>query len=438
MKLRFSQSMTNLVVEPQAYRYLLTVSGGVDSCVMATLFRDAGLDFAIAHCNFHLRGEESNRDMRHVQAFAQHLGVELFVKEFDTPTLQQHSGLSMEMLARKLRYDWFSEIGGNFDFIVTAHHANDAAETMLLNLTRGTGLKGLCSIPDRNGKLIRPLLDFTSTEILDYAHRNHIQYVEDSSNSDENIKRNRIRHTVIPSLTQLNPNLIHTLSHNCHVFQQQYAFYQRQMDELKRELITHKEGVDSIRWSDLNSHPDRAIILYEILSDYGFSTATIETIRSVLPSGSMFQSSSHTLMVNRDELLIKQNGLAHTESYTFNTIEALQPFFDIEEVHTEHNIAFEKDNNILFLPKRLLSWPVTIRYWQHGDYFYPLGSSGKQKLSDFFTDHKIDRFTKQQIPLFCVGEDIIWIIGYRSDNRYKLTSSDTDYYRITYKNGHKK
>ena len=218
---QFASELKRLVGEIDQYRYLLAVSGGADSSVLAHLFHSAGLNFAVAHCNFHLRGEDSNRDMCEVQSLAQSLNVPFFLKEFDTLALQKNSGRSVEMMARELRYDWFEEIGRDYDFIVTAHHANDAAETMLLNLCRGTGLKGVASIPEKNGKIIRPLLNFSASEIRTFAQKHNISYVFDYTNDDETIKRNRIRKSVIPILEELNPNLICTLSHNRKIFQKQ-------------------------------------------------------------------------------------------------------------------------------------------------------------------------------------------------------------------------
>lgn len=429
---RFIQSLTQLVEDPHRYRYLLAVSGGADSMVMAHLFHQAGCDMALAHCNFHLRGEESDRDMRLVQQWATQTGTPLHIREFDTLKLQAHSGLSVEMMARKLRYDWFDEVGRDFDFIVTAHHANDAAETLLLNLTRGTGLKGLCAIPDRNGKILRPMLTFTAEEIRAFAQEQDIPFVVDSTNRDETIKRNRIRHTVIPALTALNPNLVQTLAHDRMVLQRQFAFYQRQLESRKSALVKQREDVIAVDYASLCNDPDQQILLFEILSDYGFSAAVAESLCQELSTGKQFFAEEYTLLVHGGELLIKKKEQSEEMVVTCHSLEDLKRYFRVEEIHSEEKIQFTKDNRVLYLPKRLLTWPVTLRNWQKGDFFYPLGSNGKQKVSDFFTDHKIDRFTKQQIPLFCVGEDVVWIVGYRSDNRYRITNSDKDYYKIIY------
>lgn len=431
MMMRFLQQLTRLVGTPAAHRYLLAVSGGADSNVMTFLFRQAGLKCAVAHCNFHLRGEDSNRDMRLVQQLANDWQMPLFVQEFDTPTLVQHSELSMEMLARKLRYDWFAEIGRDFDYIVTAHHANDAAETMLLNLTRGTGLKGMTSIPETNGKIIRPMLDFSADEIRQYARQHDIPFAIDCTNSDEHIKRNRVRNSVIPQLQLLNPNLIETMGHNRKLFQQQYAFYHRQMENILQNLCRWDDAKCIVDASLLAQQPDRTLILSELLQNYGFAPAIAEELLQNPKTGTQHHSVTHTLLVNRNTFIIQPVAQPQQQTIVIQNLEELQQWFQVELKPMEEKPTFSKDNRTLYIAEERLTFPVTLRHWQHGDFFHPLGSPGKQKLSDFFNNRKIDNFTKQQIRLFCIGTDIVWIIGYRSDERYKLHNDSSFYYKIT-------
>ena len=222
MKESFYNNLKKLVGLPQDNTFLLAVSGGGDSVVMTHLFHSCGLKFAIAHCNFHLRGDDSDEDMRFVQKLAAEYGVQLFVKEFDTLNIQKESGKSVEMVARDLRYHWFEEVGQDYGFIVTAHHANDNAETLLLNLCRGTGLKGLAGIPARNGRYIRPLLPFPADELHNYATRHNLSFRTDQSNFSEQYQRNKIRLSVLPKLAEINPDLIPTLTRNTDHFRQQY------------------------------------------------------------------------------------------------------------------------------------------------------------------------------------------------------------------------
>ena len=430
---RFLQELQALAGENALHkRYLLAVSGGADSTVMATLFHEAGLSFAIAHCNFHLRGADSDRDMRFVQQLAAQWQVPLYLQEFDTLTLQKNSGKSVEMVARELRYTWFSEIAGDYDFIVTAHQSTDAAETMLLNLCRGTGLKGLCGIPSKNGKIIRPMLVFTAEEIRQYAEDHHIAYVEDITNRDEEISRNRIRHSVIPQLESINPQFLDTNARTRKILQQQYAYYQKHIAADIQKVVSEQNGQCRINRSKLAECDDLELVLYEILNEYGFPAIVSEklSVNSFFQPGKQFFSDTHILLIDRDFLLIQPK--ANSEEACVNIVsqEELSQYFEVEEFEYQKDMVFEKNPDILYLPKDKLTFPLQIRSWRSGDYFYPLGTKGRQKLSDFFTDHKIDRFTKSKIRLLCSEDQIIWIIGWRSDKRFKIQEKNTICYKI--------
>lgn len=430
---RFLQELQALAGENALHkRYLLAVSGGADSTVMATLFHEAGLSFAIAHCNFHLRGADSDRDMRFVQQLAAQWQVPLYLQEFDTLTLQKNSGKSVEMVARELRYTWFSEIAGDYDFIVTAHQSTDAAETMLLNLCRGTGLKGLCGIPSKNGKIIRPMLVFTAEEIRQYAEDHHIAYVEDITNRDEEISRNRIRHSVIPQMETLNPQFVSTTATSRQILQRQYAYYQKHIAADIQKVVSEQNGQCRINRSKLAECDDLELVLYEILNEYGFPAIVSEklSVNSFFQPGKQFFSDTHILLIDRDFLLIQPK--ANSEEACVNIVsqEELSQYFDIEEFEYQKDMVFEKNPDILYLPKDKLTFPLQIRSWRSGDYFYPLGTKGRQKLSDFFTDHKIDRFTKSKIRLLCSEDQIIWIIGWRSNERFKIQEKNTICYKI--------
>lgn len=430
---RFLQELQTLAGDDALRkRYLVAVSGGADSMVAASLFRDAELPFVMAHCNFHLRGDDSDRDMRFVQEIAGQWQIPLFVREFDTLSMQKNSGKSVEMVARELRYDWFSEIMTGFDFLVTAHHATDAAETVLLNLCRGTGLKGLCGIPPKNGKIIRPMLTFTAQEIRQYAESHHIAYVEDYTNSDESIARNRIRHSVIPQLETINPQFLQTNTRSRSVLQQQYAYYQKHIEEEIGKLAAEEDNKCRINRTQLAECDDKELVLYELLTRYGFSPDTSLKLaeNSDFQPGKQFFSDSHILLVDRDFFIIQPIKESDKKIISIDSLEELKSYFLVEEFDYQQNTIFDKNPDILYIPKEKLTFPLQIRLWRHGDYFYPLGGKGRQKLSDFFTDHKIDRFTKEQIRLLCAGDNILWIIGFRSDERWKVQKTDTKCYRI--------
>lgn len=427
----FLKHLKAIVGDPLGGRYLLAVSGGMDSSVLAALFHRAGLPFAIAHCNFHLRGEDSNRDMRFVQEMAERFQVPCFVQEFDTLALQKESGASIEMIARELRYSWFEEIGREYDYIVTAHHADDAAETMLMNLCRGTGLKGMVGIPERNGKIIRPLLRMPRQKIQQYAEKENISFVVDYTNSDTNIKRNKIRHDVLPVLAEINPNLTETLSKNRDIFQIQYQFYEKQIERIKERIIQSNNGKYSISVKQLRSEENSRLILYEILKDFHFNAAIVDELSHAPQTGTTYHSGTHTLIVNRDEYLIQPYHESSDEKLVFHNLEELSAYFRVETVIRDQAFVFPKDNHSFFIPIEKLKYPVSVRHWQPGDYFHPLGCKGRQKVSDFFTDHKIDGFSKKSISMLCIGTDIVWIIGHRSDERYKVTEKDNKFYKIS-------
>lgn len=434
---RFLQELHRLAGEDASEKhYLVAVSGGADSMVAATLFHKAGLRFSVAHCNFHLRGADSDRDMHFVQKMAAIWQVPLFLREFDTLSEQKHSGKSIEMVARELRYRWFNELLPDFDFLVTAHQSNDAAETVLLNLVRGTGLKGLCGIPPMNDKIIRPMLIFTAQEIRQYAENQHIEYVEDYTNQDEEIVRNRIRHSVVPQLENINPQFLSTNAHSRLVLQRQYAYYQKHIEADKKNLLSVKEGQYQIQRSQLNQCEDKDLVLYEILNEFGFSPDVSEKLAesSNFQSGKQFFSDHYILLIDRAFFIIKPKDKAENHTIHIDSLETLRRYFDIEEFEYQKDMVFDKNPDTLYVPKEKLTFPLQIRPWRHGDFFYPLGAKGKQKLSDFFTDHKIDRFTKENIRLLCTGDDIIWVIGWRSDERYKVHKDKTMCYKLYKKN----
>ena len=434
MLARFLQELQRLA-GPDALRkyYLVAVSGGADSTVAATLFHEAGVQFTIAHCNFHLRGDDSDRDMRFVQELASRWNVPILIREFDTLNIRNNSGKSVEMVARELRYKWFSEILDGFDHLVTAHHANDAAETQLLNLTRGTGLRGLCGIPPVNGKTIRPMLPFTAQEIRQYADEHHIAYMEDSTNHDEKISRNRIRHSVIPQLEAINPQFLRTNIRTRQILQRQYAFYQKHLKAEIQDMLIDEDGEVRIHLQKLAQNENILLILYEILHEYGFTADTVEKIivNNQIPVGRFFYSDSHILLIDRDFLII-QPRFEEAEGILAEiySMADLKTYFNIEELEYQKDMVFDKNPDVFYIPKEKLTFPVHIRKWNPGDWFHPLGAPGRQKLSDYFTDHKIDRFSKERIRLFCVGDEIAWIIGHRSDERYKLTPQTEKYYLI--------
>ncbi len=431
----FKRNIDRLIPQAQEKNYLLAVSGGADSSVLAYLFDYCGLSFAIAHCNFHLRGEDSNRDMELVRKKAKQYGVTYYEKEFDTLNYQRQEGLSLEMAARKLRYDWFAKIGEEFDFVVTAHNANDNVETFLLNMTRGTGLKGLTAIPEQNGKLLRPLLPFSSSEIRSFAAEKGIEYRNDVSNFTEDFHRNKIRLSVIPKLEELNPELISTFTRNIDLLRRQFRFYQSMMSDTVLSLISTVGDTIRVSIPDLKKCTDPVLVLGEILRNYGFSSSLIGQILESTDriSGKRFFSPEYQLVKDRKFLIIKEIDDRQELDIQLGDIADMNTHgFMVEEYDIDNLSGFDPNPNILYVDANKLEFPLVVRHWREGDSFHPFGMKGKKKLSDYFTDHKINLLDKKRIPLLCSGGKIVWLVGLRSDDRFKIDYQTKKYYKITY------
>ena len=436
MKESFYNSLKKLTGEPESCTFLLAVSGGGDSVAMTHLFKECGLRFAIAHCNFHLRGDDSNEDMRLVQKLAADYDAQLFVKEFDTLSIQKNSGKSVEMVARDLRYQWFEEVGQPFDFVATAHHANDNAETLLLNLCRGTGLNGLTGIPPRNGRYIRPLLPFTADELRQYVTRHHLPFRTDHTNFSEQYHRNKVRLAVLPKLTEINPDLIRTLTRDTQHFRQQYDFYQRQIAALEQQIVTTDGKNVRISIQKLSENPDKELLLYEFLKKYNFTADTAQQLAQRLDGepGKLFFSESHCLLKDRDFLIIKKKGEnAKDTEITVSSWEELEKFgFSVEPHEVNGSVPFERDPNVLYVDAAKISFPLVLRHWRTGDTFQPFGMYGTKKLSDLFKDAKSNRFDKQKKWLLCCKEQIVWVVGLRSDQRFCLDFDTKQFFKIKY------
>lgn len=436
MKDRFLTNLTSLSGDPFSKKFLLAVSGGKDSSALVHLFHRHKIPFEIAHCNFHLREEESDQDMQFVMEMGLNYQCNIHLKEFYHEDFQSIKGKSIEMIARDFRYQWFEKLAPDFDFIVTAHHANDNAETLLLNLIRGTGLKGLTGIPPANGKIIRPLLSFTSVEIEEYLSLNHLPYCVDRTNLQDEYQRNKIRLNIIPQLEEINPSVIRTFQHNMEIFQKQYHLYNRYIQEIRERLLQKKSNHFLIEKEALLAHSeDTELILYELLTPFGFSNDTIRNISRNLSgqSGKKYYSSSHFIVQERKRLIISKMKDYKQKPVIIQNVKTLEQLgFEVELLRKDGAVDFEDDRRVCYMDAELLKFPLTLRTWQHGDSFCPLGMNGKKKVSDFFNDQKIDNYSKYHILLLLTEEKIAWIVGHRSDHRFRITDKTTDYYKITY------
>ena len=433
MKEQFRLIINRLIPQAKNAKFLLAVSGGKDSSALVHLFAEAKLHFDIAHCNFHLRDQASDEDMAFVMKLSLDYRCNFFLKEFYHDDFEKIKNKSIEMIAREMRYEWFDELGKNYDFIVTAHHANDNAETLLLNLAKGTGLRGLTAIPEVNGKIIRPLLTFKSSEIENYIQNNNLSYQIDATNLTAQYQRNKIRWNIIPKLEEINPSLIATITQNIDIFKQQYSYYKECLKADKEKIIQKKRKRFVIDIATIQNSSHSSLLLYEILSDFGFNISTVHDIHQTLDglSGKTFFAPDFVLVKDRKLLIIKERKEFKTEAlWIKNEKDAAKYGFSITS-HT--NFApdeIKKRSNIIYVDVRKIEFPLSVRYWKEGDFFYPFGMKGKKKLSDFFNDLKLDIFTKQDIPILCHKDEIIWVVGYRADNRYRVEKGD--YYAIEY------
>lgn len=409
------------------HKILLTVSGGRDSVLMAHLFKLSGYDFGIAHCNFNLRADESQRDESFVRMLAATLGVPFHVIHFQTKAYAGEHNISVQMAARELRYSWFEQIriAQGYDLIAVAQHKDDAIETVLLNLTRGTGIAGLHGIFPKRGKLVRPMLFLSRQQIDQLIEANNIDYVEDSSNLSANYARNKIRLKVIPQLKEINPNFGETFEHNIQRFADTELVLQNVITTLKQELFVDKQGVIHLSIAKVKALNPIRLLLFELLRPFGFSEYTLADLTAALDkqSGTSFYSTSHRIIIDREDLIISRLDLQEQPLVFIHDQTTVVPFFNHKLLISYADVPFfEKSDHKAFIDADKLIFPLVVRSRQEGDRFIPLGMKTFKKLSNFLIDEKIPLSEKDQIPLVLNGNgEIIWIAGWRQDNRYKIT-----------------
>ena len=403
-------------------KFLLAASAGVDSMVMIDLCATLKLDFAVAHCNFRLRGTESDADEKLVSDVAVGYDKFIFVTHFDTIGYLNKNKLSLQVGARQLRYEWFADVMSEIGIktLVTAHHADDSLETFLINLSRGSGIDGLSGIPEKTDFISRPLLQFSRQQIFDYAKAKGLQWREDASNKDTKYLRNKIRHQLVPTLKELSPNFLDNFKSTQKYLSQTAEIVKERVDYLKNNLFFKKNNVVHISIEELDKlHPLEGY-LYALFQEYGFTETKDLVQLTKTISGKELISKTHRLIKDRGELLLTEITIENNVEYALEAdqIELSIPIsLTIEEVEKLGEIG----EHILYVDKDALNYPLTIRNWQNGDYFHPLGMRGKKKLSKYFKDEKIDILTKEQQWLLCSQNEIVWVIGRRADERFKVT-----------------
>ncbi len=431
-------------------KLLLAVSGGVDSVVLCELCKQAGYDFVIAHCNFKLRGEESERDEIFVKELGNKYGVEVLVKKFDTEKFAEENKLSIQIAARELRYKWFDELlhkikkdlpaeGSNSPIrglgaILTAHHANDNIETLLMNFFKGTGVKGLRGILPKQANIIRPLLFAKKEELLEFAGLNKLTFVEDSSNASDKYSRNYFRNQLIPGLQKVFPQVEENLVDNLQRFREIEMLYKQSVNLHKKKLLELKGNEINIPVLKLLKTVPLPTVVYEIIKDYSFTAHQTDEVIALLKSesGKYIQSSTHRIIKNRNWLIISPNENKEAENILIEDEGNLQ-FADgslqtKKIINTQYSIL--NDQLIAQLDADEIKFPLLLRKWKRGDYFYPLGMKKKKKLSRFFIDQKLSLTQKEKTWIIEMDKKIIWIVGLRIDDRFKITEKTKNILQI--------
>ena len=409
---------------------LLAVSGGIDSMVMLNLFLQAKIPIGIAHCNFQLRGQDSFGDEQLVSETAKRHGIAFHVIRFNTKDYAQKKGLSIQMAARELRYNWFEQIRKehHYIFIATAHHGDDVVETFFLNLLRKTGIAGLHGIKPQLGYIIRPMLFADKASITDYAKKNNIAYRDDVTNVDDHYMRNYIRLHIIPAFQQLKPNFNDTLLESIQIIAKQETVFNNHISQIKESILKEDFlGNNAIDLQMLKNISHADVYLYEILRPFGFNETQVFDLISCLETTEEkeFVSISHRLVKTRTSINIFPNVEAKQNTVIIQS-SAQESFSQVgitmNIYENSDSFIFENNPKIAYFDSDKLSFPMQVRNWQAGDSFYPFGGKGKKKLSDLFSDLKLSGKEKQSMKLLCnANGDIVWAMGLRSDNRYKVT-----------------
>lgn len=417
-------------------RVVVGLSGGMDSMALLDILTLLGYNCVAAHCNFHLRGDESDRDAAFVKKWCSDSDIQFTSVDFDTAHYAAAKKISIEMAARELRYSWFEKVRKQYGAyaVAVAHHKDDSVETVLLNLIRGSGVRGLTGIASKNKNVVRPMLCVTRAEIEEYITNRGIPYVTDSTNNEDFYLRNYIRINIIPLLKELNPSVCEAINRTSRNISEAEKVYSEYIHKIIKSVCNNNK-ID-IRQLRQTASPQS--VLYEILSPLGFNTTVIENILQSMDSnpGKVFYSEGYRVVKDRNSFLIGslEDGLARRESYLISD--------DTEEITDPVCLAFhrktmpveiDKSSNYLYADADKLKFPLKLRRWRQGDWFVPFGMKGKKKLSDYFTDRKFSLPDKEDVWVLLSGDDIVWIVGERSDNRFRITERSINAFMVEYR-----
>jgi len=430
----------------ESKKYLLAVSGGVDSMVLIHLFESLSLHFCIAHCNFKLRDKESDLDENLVLNSARKSDVPFFNTSFATLDFAVKNGISTQMAARDLRYSWFEKMASEnqYDYIVTAHHLNDQIETVFLNLTRGSGIDGITGMSFAYKNIIRPLLSVTKQDVLEYAKKHKIKFREDASNASDKYKRNLIRNKIIPLFEELNPSFLRTMEKNISIFNSVAQVYSKSIEkQLSDNLITTQDDLFIIELEKLKSMQNPLNLLYEFIKKFGFniydSEQIMEHVFNDFSGEKTFNSMSHNIMITRSELVMSPKKIKNiAEENTLFYINELDNSISYPlslSLQTQDISQFNliKNKDVAFFDLTKINFPLVLRKWKNGDVFQPFGMQGKKKLSDFFIDTKLSLSQKKEVYVLLSDNEIIWIVGHRASENYRITSTTKQVLKIQVK-----
>lgn len=417
----------------QGKKLLLAVSGGIDSMVMVDLFRKSTFDIGIAHCNFQLRGSESTADQQFVENYGRQNNIPVFTTTFDTQKFAEDFKLSIQVAARELRYQWFGELlqSEKYDFLLTAHHADDNLETFLINMSRGTGIEGLTGIPKQNNQIIRPLLDFSREAIEAYAKDNQLEWREDSSNATDNYLRNKIRHDLVPVLKALNPQFLATFQKTQDYLQQTQTMAEDAAILVYQQVAQQANDEVHFNIGKLKKLSNYRSYLYQWLREYGFTAWEDIYELTESQSGKQVLAPKYRLVRSRHFLILAPR--QRQDSRYFCIEEGQREInFPVRMQLIEESAVFNASNNVIFVDAHKLQYPLILRKWEEGDFFLPFGMNGQsKKISKLFKDEKLSPLQKEQTWILCSAGQIVWIVGIRADERFKVEPTTTQILKIT-------
>lgn len=413
-------------------KILLAVSGGIDSMVLLHLFQKTGIEVAVLHYNFQLRAQESDEDELFIAQYCKLNAIQFFSKKTATEEYASEQKLSIQLAARKLRYEWFYEqlTSLNYDYIATAHHLDDSLETFLINFTRGTGLDGLVGIPTVNDKVIRPLLPFSRSQIKHFATQNNILWREDASNGTTKYLRNKLRLDVIPVLKEIQPDLLSNFNQTIQHLQDSQSIILDAIQHFKNQVMIEKDGIFYFDCDKMMAFSNYRNYLYQILSSFGFSAWDDIYVLVEKQSGKQIFSENYILLKDRNSLILYSKSDSKNEVYLIKSKNEIVKF--------PLNLSFSNTitisnplPNCIFVDEDTLQFPLQIRKWTEGDTFYPFGMIGKKKISKYFKDQKMSLIQKENTWILCSDNQIVWVIGMRMDDRFKVTNETRNILKIT-------